>query len=127
MTGRSTVGFRPPQRGPPASPSTVHSNRGTPVRLEARSCSVRHRVSASPASDAPLDDALSGDSPAETASTAVESVPEPASAAPATDSALLPDPDPAAPAPAPAISWAELGTDPRIIEALNSVGIVAPF
>jgi superfamily II DNA/RNA helicase len=59
-------------------------------------------VSASPASDVPLDDAPSGESPADV------NVPEPA------------------PAP-PVISWAELGTDPRIIEALGKVGITAPF
>jgi superfamily II DNA/RNA helicase len=31
------------------------------------------------------------------------------------------------PAGAPALTWADLGTDPRIIEALTTVGITAPF
>lgn len=76
-------------------------------------------MSASPASDVPLDDAPSGDSPAESpATTVLESD---------SNSIIVPDAKPAAKATPPQISWAELGTDPRIIEALSKVGITAPF
>ena len=78
-------------------------------------------MSASPASDLPLDDAPSSDSPAESpTSAAVDSDAIPGAA-------IVADAEPA-PAPGPPkISWAELGTDPRIIEALSKVGITAPF
>jgi superfamily II DNA/RNA helicase len=50
----------------------------------------------------------------------------PASDVPPDDN-IVADPEPTvAPAP-PQISWAELGTDPRIVEALAKVGITAPF
>jgi superfamily II DNA/RNA helicase len=101
------------------------------VRLEARSCSVRHLVSASPASDVPLDDASSGDSPAEAltsaaADPAVDPAVDPVDALDPVAPVEADDPEPAASV-APPISWADLGTDPRIVEALSNVGILAPF
>ncbi len=66
-------------------------------------------MSASPASDAPSESASS-----EAASTENDPI--------IPDSASAPSPTPP-----PPISWAELGTDPRIIEALAKVGISAPF
>ena len=75
-------------------------------------------MSASPASDLPLDDAPAGDTPAES----------PTSTTVAPDSAaIVADAEPAAAPAPPKITWAELGTDPRIVEALGKVGITAPF
>jgi superfamily II DNA/RNA helicase len=73
-------------------------------------------VSASPTSDIPLDDDLSGDSPSESPATAPES-----------DPIIVPDATPVTGPTPPKVSWAELGTDPRIVEALGKVGITAPF
>jgi len=69
-------------------------------------------VSASSASALPRDDAPSGDSPA-TSSTDLANGGISLIEAPAKD--------------LPEVTWAELGTDPRIIEALSRVGITAPF
>ncbi len=79
-------------------------------------------MSASSASDLPLD--ADSSASVEISPEPVESTPDDVSlveSEPAIDS---PDGGPAAP---PAVSWADLGTDPRIIEALNQVGIIAPF
>ena len=51
----------------------------------------------------------------------------PASDVPLDDTIIVADPESVVAVAPPQISWAELGTDPRITEALGKVGITAPF